>query len=95
LRFYEHVRAGDPRLARRQDRLERPWGWLAGGCHPNRDVVAAITAAGLRVLELDRFDFQIMPPLVRPHVLGVAQRPTHTGSAQQVERGVRHERPGH
>ena len=45
LRFYEHVRADDPRLGRWQDRLERPWGWLAGGCHPNRDVVAAITAA--------------------------------------------------
>jgi SAM-dependent methyltransferase len=85
LRFYQHVRADDPRLARWQDRLERPWGWLAGGCHPNRDVVAAITAAGFRLLELDRFDFQIMPPLVRPHVLGVAQRPTHPGSAQQVE----------
>jgi SAM-dependent methyltransferase len=85
LRFYQHVRAGDPRLARWQDRLERPWGWLAGGCHPNRDVVAAIAAAGFRVLELDRFDFQIMPPLVRPHVLGVAQRPTHPGSAQQAE----------
>jgi SAM-dependent methyltransferase len=81
LRFYEHVRADDPRLARWQDRLERPWGWVAGGCHPNRDVVAAITAAGFRVLELDRFDFQIMPLLVRPHVLGVAQRPTHAGSA--------------
>ena len=76
LRFYQHVRAEDPGLARWQDRLERPWGWLAGGCHPNRDVVAAIAAAGFRVLELDRFDFQIMPPLVRPHVLGVAERPT-------------------
>jgi SAM-dependent methyltransferase len=75
LRFYQHVRADDPRLARWQDRLERPWGWLAGGCHPNRDVVAAITAAGFRMLELDQFDFQIMPPVVRPHVLGVAQRP--------------------
>jgi hypothetical protein len=55
----------------------------AGGCHPNRDIVAAITAAGFHLLELDRFDIQIMPPLVRPHVLGVAQRPTHPGSAQQ------------
>jgi SAM-dependent methyltransferase len=76
LRFYQHVRADDPRLAHWQDRLERPWGWLALGCHPNRDVVAAITAAGFRVVELDRFDFQIMPPLVRPHVLGVAERST-------------------
>jgi len=75
LRFYEHIRAENPRLARWQDRLQRPWGWLAGGCHPNRDTVAAITAAGLRVVALDRFDLQAMPPLARPHVLGVAERP--------------------
>ena len=74
LRFYEHVRATDSRLARWQDRLERPWGWLVGGCHPNRDTVAAITAAGLQVVRLDRFDLKAMPPLARPHVLGVAER---------------------
>jgi ubiquinone/menaquinone biosynthesis C-methylase UbiE len=74
LRFYEHVRATDPRLARWQDQLERPWGWLVGGCHPNRDTVAAITAAGLQMVRLDRFDLQAMPPLARPHVLGVAER---------------------
>jgi SAM-dependent methyltransferase len=74
LRFYEHVRAEDPRLARWQDRLERPWGWLVGGCHPNRDTVAAIAAAGLRLVALDRFDLQAMPALARPHVLGVAER---------------------
>jgi ubiquinone/menaquinone biosynthesis C-methylase UbiE len=74
LRFYEHVRATDPRLARWQDRLQRPWGWLVGGCHPNRDTVATITAAGLRLVQLDRFDLQAMPPLARPHVLGVAER---------------------
>jgi ubiquinone/menaquinone biosynthesis C-methylase UbiE len=74
LRFYEHVRATDPRLARWQDRLERPWGWLVGGCHPNRDTVAAINAAGLRLVQLDRFDLPAMPPLARPHVLGVAER---------------------
>jgi ubiquinone/menaquinone biosynthesis C-methylase UbiE len=74
LRFYEHVRAEDPRLARWQDRLQRPWGWLVGGCHPNRDTVAAITAAGLRLEQLDRLDLQAMPPLARPHVLGLAER---------------------
>jgi SAM-dependent methyltransferase len=83
LRFYQHVRADDPRLARWQDRLERPWGWLTGGCHPNRDVVAAIIDAGFHVLELDRFDFQIMPPLVRPHVLGVAERSIHPASPRE------------
>jgi SAM-dependent methyltransferase len=75
LRFFEHVRAEDLRLARWQDRLQRPWGWLAGGCHPNRDTVTAVTAAGLRVVALDRFDLQAMPALARPHVLGVAERP--------------------
>jgi SAM-dependent methyltransferase len=74
LRFYEHVRATDPRLARWQDRLERPWGWLVGGCHPNRDTVAAIGAAGLLVVQLDRFDLKAMPPPARAHVLGVAER---------------------
>jgi ubiquinone/menaquinone biosynthesis C-methylase UbiE len=74
LRFYEHVRATDPRLARWQDRLQRPWGWLVGGCHPNRDTVAAIGAAGLRLVRMGRFDLQVMPPLARPHVLGVAER---------------------
>jgi ubiquinone/menaquinone biosynthesis C-methylase UbiE len=74
LRFYEHWRAEDPRLARWQDRLQRPWGWLVGGCHPNRDTVAAINAAGLRLIQLDRFDLQAMPPLARPAVLGLAER---------------------
>jgi ubiquinone/menaquinone biosynthesis C-methylase UbiE len=75
LHFYEHVRAEDPRLARWQDRLERPWGWLVGGCHPNRDTVADITAAGFRVVALERFELQAMPALARPHVLGIAERP--------------------
>jgi SAM-dependent methyltransferase len=75
LHFYEHVRAEDPRLAIWQDRLERPWGWLVGGCHPNRDTAAAITAAGLRLVALDRFDLKAMPPPARPHILGAAQRP--------------------
>lgn len=75
LLFIEHVRdAEGTRRARWQDRLERPWGWLVGGCHPNRDTVAAINAAGLRLVQLDRFDLQAMPPLARPHVLGLAER---------------------
>ena len=38
LLYIEHVRDEDgTRRARWQDRLERPWGWFLGGCHPNRD----------------------------------------------------------
>ncbi len=75
LRFYEHVRAAEPRLARWQDRLERPWGWIGRGCHPNRDPAAAVAAAGFIVVSLEEFDFPAMPPIVRPHVVGIAERP--------------------
>jgi SAM-dependent methyltransferase len=78
-RFYEHVRSADPRLARWQDLLDRPWSWLGRGDHPNRDTVAAIGRAGLRVVELEAFNFEAMPRLVRPHVLGVAARTSETG----------------
>lgn len=79
LRFYEHVRAADPRLAWWQDRLERPWRWLGRGDHPNRDTVAAIGRAGLWVVDVEVFDFEAMPRLIRLHVLGVAvpSRPIH------------------
>lgn len=73
LRFYEHVRASDPRLARWQDRLERPWRIFGRGCHPNRDTVATITAAGFRLVSIEGFDLAPAPKIVRPHVLGVAE----------------------
>jgi ubiquinone/menaquinone biosynthesis C-methylase UbiE len=75
LRFYEHVRAADPRVARWQDRLERPWGWVGRDCHPNRDTTSAVAAAGFIVLSLEEFDFPVMPVIVRPHVIGIAGRP--------------------
>lgn len=75
LRFYEHVRAADPHLARWQDRLERPWGWIGRGCHPNRDTTAAVESAGFGLRSLEEFDFPDMPRIVRPHVIGIGERP--------------------
>jgi len=75
LRFYEHVRADDPRLARWQDRLERPWGWLAGGCHPNRDTQAAIADAGFAIGPLEVFEPTPNSPITRPFIQGAATRP--------------------
>jgi SAM-dependent methyltransferase len=74
LLFLEHVRAREPGLARWQDRLEGVWGYLAAGCHPNRDTLAAIEAAGLTVDELERGRFPKAPPLVRPLISGRATR---------------------
>jgi ubiquinone/menaquinone biosynthesis C-methylase UbiE len=72
----EHVRSPDPRLARWQDRLERPWGWLAGGCHPNRDTASLIAASGFEPVRIDSGDYpRIMAPLTRPMIRGVARAP--------------------
>jgi ubiquinone/menaquinone biosynthesis C-methylase UbiE len=73
--FLEHVRSSDETLAQWQDRLERPWGWIAGGCHPNRRTLEAIEGAGFDVVELEREDLPDIPRLVRPNVMGVARGP--------------------
>jgi ubiquinone/menaquinone biosynthesis C-methylase UbiE len=68
----EHVRDPDEgRLARWQDRLERPWGWVAAGCHPNRDTAATLRRAGFE-LELVPDQLPKAPALVRPMVRGSA-----------------------
>jgi SAM-dependent methyltransferase len=75
LLFLEHVRSEEPKLARWQDRLERPWGFVGAGCHPNRDTLATITASGLEVEEVERGELPKAPPLVRPVISGRATRP--------------------
>ena len=71
LLFIEHVRAAGS-AARWQDRLEPLWRRLLGGCHPNRDTVAAIEEAGF---EIEMFESFYPPePLsgLIPHVQGSA-----------------------
>ena len=46
LLFCEHGRAPDADVARWQDRLDRAWGFIAGGCHLNRDIPALLAAGG-------------------------------------------------
>lgn len=71
----EHVRAPDGgRVARWQDRLERPWGWVGAGCHPNRDTVAELQAAGLETAGLVHDRLPKAPPIVRPMVRGSVRR---------------------
>jgi SAM-dependent methyltransferase len=71
LLFIEHVRAAGS-MARWQDRLEPLWRRLFGGCHPNRDTVAAIEDAGFEIEMFESF----YPPdplsVLTPHVQGSA-----------------------
>ena len=78
LRFFEHVRAETPTLARIQRLLDATvWPFFLGGCHASRDTAAAIVTAGFQIDRLDRFRFPdgrvVMPS--SPHILGVASRP--------------------
>jgi ubiquinone/menaquinone biosynthesis C-methylase UbiE len=70
--FIEHVRAASPGLARWQDRLERPWRFLADGCHCNRDTLAAIAAAGFEVDQVEHGRLPKAVPVVEPMVSGRA-----------------------
>jgi ubiquinone/menaquinone biosynthesis C-methylase UbiE len=81
LRFFEHVRADTPGLARVQRALDATvWPTFGGGCHPNRDTRAAIEAAGFHIERLEPFripETQIPSP-TSPHILGIAINPSDT-----------------
>lgn len=72
LLFVEHVRSDDPRLARWQDRLRRPWAWLGGGCQCNRATVESIRAAGFELAEVARAE--LPRAALAPLRIGVARR---------------------
>lgn len=74
LLFLEHVRSGSPRIARWQDRLNRPWwGLISGGCNCNRDTAAAITGAGLEIERLEPGELPKAPFLAKPLIRGSAR----------------------
>lgn len=70
--FLEHVRSEDPGFARRQDRLEKPWRFIADGCHCNRDSLATIEASPLTVESFKRGLMPLAPMFMKPLVYGSA-----------------------
>jgi ubiquinone/menaquinone biosynthesis C-methylase UbiE len=77
LRFYEHVHADRQPLRAVLAALDRStlWPRLAGGCHPARDTLGAISAGGFEVERSRRFAFAAgwgQPRI--PHIIGVARR---------------------
>jgi ubiquinone/menaquinone biosynthesis C-methylase UbiE len=75
LLFLEHVRSKSPRSARWQDRLERPWGFFAAGCHPNRATGDLLAGAGFWIDSMEPDRLPKAPRIVRPLIKGVARRP--------------------
>lgn len=78
LRFYEHVLADSPVLARAQRIGDKSglWPLVAGGCHASRDTARAIETAGFEIERCRRFPFRaaVVEVLATPKVLGVARR---------------------
>lgn len=75
LLFVEHVRADDPRLARRQDRLNRLQRFVAQGCNCNRSTLESIVGAGFALEQFERTTLPKAPAHLRPLVVGSALRP--------------------
>jgi SAM-dependent methyltransferase len=71
LLFIEHVR-GEPSLASWQDRLERPWRFLADGCHCNRDTLSLIAASEFEPGAVEHDELPKALPLVKPLIRGSA-----------------------
>jgi ubiquinone/menaquinone biosynthesis C-methylase UbiE len=71
--FLEHIRAEDPKLARWQDRLVRPWRAFGHGCHPNRPTPTLIEGSSLSLEEMEIGEFPKAPPIVRPLAFGRAR----------------------
>jgi ubiquinone/menaquinone biosynthesis C-methylase UbiE len=77
LRFFEHIQADTPGLARAQRLADIIWPTLVGGCHTSRDTLTAITTAGFHLVSTRQFRFpdSRLPSPAAPHVLGIARRP--------------------
>jgi ubiquinone/menaquinone biosynthesis C-methylase UbiE len=72
LLFIEHVRADSPRLARRQDRLARPWRAFAAGCRCNRPTLDVLRAH-FGLVAAEPAVWRGMPRIVHPLVAGHAE----------------------
>jgi len=70
LLFFEHGRAPDPSVSRWQDRLA-PLFRVMAGCNPNRQIDTSITAAGFRLVDIER-SYLEGPRFISWHFVGQA-----------------------
>ena len=74
LLFIEHVRSGDPRLARHQDRMN--WlNQLVVTCDCNRPTLASIQEAGFTVTDVEHLSLHKAPSFASPLIVGSATAP--------------------
>lgn len=91
LRFLEHVRSPHRLMAIFQDLATPCWRLFVSGCHPNRDTLAAIRAAGFIVTELRHVTGAWGP--ARPTIAGVAIHQPIATPISDTLRGGRNAHP--
>ncbi len=74
LLFLEHVRSGEPSVARLQDRMNGFNHFLVG-CECNRPTLGSIEAAGFVVDRVEQTQLPKAPRFTRPAIAGVATAP--------------------
>ena len=74
LLFIEHVRSGDPRLARSQDRMN-PINRFLVCCDCNRPTLDSIRDAGFTVTQVEHTTLPKFPKFVSPGIVGSAAAP--------------------
>ena len=75
LLFIEHVRSDDPKLAKKQDRLNGLNKFLVG-CDCNRATLDTIRAEGFEVDSVEQTTLNKVPKFVAPAIVGAAATPS-------------------
>ena len=78
LLFIEHVRSADPKVARRQDRMN-PVNQFIVGCDCNRPTLDTIKATGFSIMAIEHTALPKAPSFVRPAIVGTATAPASAG----------------
>lgn len=90
LLFIEHVRSDEPKLARRQDRMNSINRFMVG-CECNRPTLDTIQAEGFDVTQVEHTTAKKIPKWVSPFIVGSATSNRGAGSRPVPLGG--HERP--
>jgi ubiquinone/menaquinone biosynthesis C-methylase UbiE len=81
LLFIEHVRSTDPKLARKQDRMNGINRFMVG-CECNRPTLTTIEAGGFDVTKIEHTIFNKAPKFASPLIIGSATVTSSAGSGR-------------
>jgi len=73
--FLEHVRNPDPKVARKQDIIQKGWYWFGNECHCNRPTVDTLRSSSLVVEDLTETKMPGAWEFIEAMVIGRAVRP--------------------